>query len=257
MNGGGGNNGNNEVVVDGASVVMPRQGGSIATSPSGDAVQELRVQTTMFDAAYGHSNGGVVSYAARSGANQLHGSFEDFYRKKAFNANTWLNNKRGLPRGNASRQFYSGAVGGPVFIPKLYDGRSRTFFFTSLRHEFSSNHSTYSARVPTAAERQGDFSHILNSQGGPLTIYMQITESKHSNVRMINGKREALISARGADRTHPVVAPEVGRPRRRFSTLAPAVQQRPSNTRQRPTTGGRPAPQVNVFTPHSGTTPPG
>lgn len=171
INGGGGAAGNNEVVVDGASVVMPRQGGSIATSPSGDTVEELRVQTTMFDAAYGHSNGGVVTYATRSGSNQLHGSFEDFYRNKAFNANTWLNNKRGLPRGDDSRQFYSGAVGGPVWIPRIYDGRNRTFFFTSLQHELNRNVNTYSARVPTEAERQGDFSQTLNSEGTPLTIY--------------------------------------------------------------------------------------
>ena len=171
INGGGATSGNNEVVVDGASVVMPRQGGSIGTSPSGDAVEELRVQTTMFDAAYGHSNGGVVSYATRSGTNRLHGSFEDFYRNKAFNANTWLNNKRGLPKGDDSRQFYSGAIGGPVWIPKLYDGRNRTFFFTSLQHEFTSNDNTYSARVPTDLERGGDFSQTLNSQGTALTIY--------------------------------------------------------------------------------------
>src|SRR5574340_407760 len=113
VNGGGASSGNNEVVVDGASVVMPRQGGAIATSPSGDTVEELLVQTTMFDAAYGHSNGGVVIYATRSGTNQLHGSFEDFYR----------------------------------------------------------NPNTTSARVPTDAERHGDFSRTLSSQGGALTIY--------------------------------------------------------------------------------------
>ncbi len=134
-------------------------------------MEELRVQTTLFDAAYGHSNGGVVSYATRSGTNQLHGSFEDFYRNKVFNANSWLNNKRGLARGDDSRQFYSGAVGGPIRIPKLYDGRNRTFFFTSLQHEYVSSPNTYSARVPTDAERQGDFSQTLSSQGGPLAIF--------------------------------------------------------------------------------------
>ncbi len=171
VNGGGAGSGNNEVTVDGASVVMPRQGGSIATSPSGDTVEELRVQTTMFDAAYGHSNGGVVTYATRSGTNAPHGSFEYFYRDKALNANSWLNNKRGLPRGDDSRKFWSGAVGGPVWLPKLYDGRNRTFFFTSVQHEFNSSPNTYSARVPTDLERQGDFSQTVNSQGGALTIY--------------------------------------------------------------------------------------
>ncbi|MFB3827199.1 MAG: carboxypeptidase regulatory-like domain-containing protein [Bryobacteraceae bacterium] len=175
VNGGGATSGNNEVVVDGASVVMPRQGGSIATSPSGDTVEELRVQTTMFDAAYGHSNGGVVSYATRSGTNQLHGSFEDFYRNSAFNANSWTNNKRGVKKPDDTRQFWSGAVGGPVYLPKLYDGRNRTFFFTSVQHEKTKGGTTFSGRVPTEAERQGDFSQTLNSQGGALTIYNPYT----------------------------------------------------------------------------------
>jgi hypothetical protein len=67
INGGGNGSGNNEITIDGASVVMPRQGGSIASSPSGDNVQEMRVQTTMFDAAFGRSNGGVVTYSTRGG----------------------------------------------------------------------------------------------------------------------------------------------------------------------------------------------
>src|SRR5262249_532052 len=67
INGGGGVTGANEIVIDGGSVVMPRQRGSMANSPSGDTVEELRVQTTMFDAAFGHSGGGVVTYATRGG----------------------------------------------------------------------------------------------------------------------------------------------------------------------------------------------
>ncbi len=171
VHGGGATMGRNEIVVDGASVVMPRQGGSIGTSPSGDTVEELRVQTTMFDAAYGHSNGGVISYATRSGTNDLHGSFEGFIRNEIFNANSWTNNKRGVPRPDDNRQFYSGTLGGPLYLPKLYDGRNRTFFFTSVQWEGSKGGTTYSARVPTEAERKGDFSQTLNAQGTPLTIY--------------------------------------------------------------------------------------
>jgi hypothetical protein len=175
INGGGATEGRNEVVVDGASVVMPRQGGAIGTSPSGDTVEELRVQTTMFDAAYGHSNGGVVTYATRSGSNRPHGSFEGFLRNKALNANSWTNNTRGLARPDDNRQFYSGAAGGPVFIPKLYDGRNRTFFFTSVQKESRVSNPTYGGRVPSDLERQGDFSQTLSAQGAPLTIFNPYT----------------------------------------------------------------------------------
>ncbi|MFB3829457.1 MAG: carboxypeptidase regulatory-like domain-containing protein [Bryobacteraceae bacterium] len=171
VHGGGATQVANEIVVDGASVVMPRQGGSIASSPSGDVVEELRVQTTMFDAAYGHTNGGVVTYATRSGTNQVHGSFEGFLRNKALNANSWLNNKRGLQRPDDSRQFYSGAFGGPVYLPKIYDGRNRTFFFTSVQYERMHKGTTESGRVPTELERQGDFSQTISGQGGQLAIY--------------------------------------------------------------------------------------
>ncbi|NWF85497.1 MAG: TonB-dependent receptor [Bryobacteraceae bacterium] len=173
--GGAGQDGRNEIVVDGASVTMPRQGGALAVSPSGDSVEELRVQTTMLDASYGRSNGGVISYATRSGTNDLHGSFEYFIRNKALNANSWLNNRKGLPRADDPRKFYSGALGGPVAIPKLYDGRNRTFFFASAQYDSRWSVPTYGGRVPSELERQGDFSRTLSAKGTPLVIYNPYT----------------------------------------------------------------------------------
>jgi len=171
VHGGGGSAGLNEIIVDGASVVMPRQNGAVATSPGGDSVEEVRVQTTMFDAAYGHSNGGVVTYATRGGTNQLHGSFESFYRNNALEANGWTRNRNGIPRAGVDRQFFSGAVGGPLVVPKLYNGRNRTFFFASAESDRSSNAMMMSGRTPTESERKGDFSQTLNSQGTRLDLY--------------------------------------------------------------------------------------
>jgi hypothetical protein len=175
MLGGGGQEGRNEIVVDGASVTMPRQGGAIAVSPSGDSVEELLVQTTMFDAAYGRSNGGVISYATRSGTNDLHGSFEIFYRNKILNANSWFNNRKGLPRPDDPRRLWSGTIGGPLVIPKLYNGRNRTFFFASVQYDARWSNPTYGGRVPSELERQGDFSQTLSSRGTPLVIYNVFT----------------------------------------------------------------------------------
>lgn len=179
--GGGGQDGRNEVIVDGASVTMPRQGGAMAASPSGDSVEELRVQTTMFDASYGRSNGGVISYATRSGTNTLHGSFEYFYRNKALNANSWLNNRNGVPRPNDPRKFSSGTLGGPIVLPKLYDGRNRTFFFSSVQYDSRVSNPTYGGRVPTEAEREGDFSQTLSAKGAPLVIYNPYTTEIRGN----------------------------------------------------------------------------
>jgi hypothetical protein len=171
VNGGGARTGGNEVVVDGASIVLPRQRGSMAGSPSGDTVEELRVQTTMFDAAYGHTSGGVISYATRGGTNQVHGSFEGFYRNKVFNANAWSSNKNGLPRQDVNRKFFSGTVGGPVYLPRVYDGRNRTFFFVSVQKEKNMSPQSYLGRTMTEQEKAGDFSGTLNGQGTALQIY--------------------------------------------------------------------------------------
>jgi hypothetical protein len=171
INGSGVRQGGNEIVIDGVSVTMPRQAGAVSASPSGDTVEELRVQTTMFDAAYGHTTGGVVTYATRGGTNQVHGSFEGFYRNKVFNANSWQNNKNGLPRADVNRKFFSGTLGGPVYIPNVYDGRNRTFFFFSGQQEQNMAGITYERRTLTELERAGDFSNTLYSQGTPLQIY--------------------------------------------------------------------------------------
>jgi hypothetical protein len=76
------------VLVDGVSVIVPRQYGDITISPSVDAVEKVRIQSTMFDAAFGHSAGGLIGSATRGGTSQMHGWFEDFYRNKIFDANS-------------------------------------------------------------------------------------------------------------------------------------------------------------------------
>ena len=122
--------GKNEITIDGASVVMPRQGGAIARETTS---RRSAFRPPMFDAAFGHSNGDVVTYSTRGGTNNPHGSSEGSYRNTGWNANTWTNNKRGVPAPSTDRQFYSGAFGRPLYLPKLYNGRSRTFFFTSAQ----------------------------------------------------------------------------------------------------------------------------
>ncbi len=167
--GGGSGVGKNEIIVDG--IPNTTASGTIGFVPSLDSVEEVKVHTTMFDAAYGHSNGGALSIATRSGANDPHGAVYLNKRWRGLYANSWTNNRLGLPKPPVQYQQWGYTVGGPVWLPKLYNGRNRTFFSTSLERDHDPRELTRQARVPTQAERGGDFSQTLNRQGGAFAIY--------------------------------------------------------------------------------------
>ncbi len=170
INGGSGGTRGNEMTVDGIPNVNPRQSGLFVTVPAPDAVQEFKVHTTMFDASNGRSNAGALSFSTRQGTNEFHGSAYDFYRNRALNANSWSNNRNGLPKPPVDYNLWGGTIGGPVRLPR-YDGRNRTFFFFYLENTTNAQPDTRYGRVPTELERQGDFSQTLAPAGSLLQIY--------------------------------------------------------------------------------------
>ncbi len=127
------------------------------TQPGVDAIEEVAVQTSNFAAEYGQAGGGLFNVTMKSGTNTLHGSAYDYWYNEAFNASS--------PYGRKDRQRrhdYGFTAGGPVYIPKVYDGRDKTFFFFNfeqLREKSVDNNTTFT--VPTLKMRQGDFSEIL------------------------------------------------------------------------------------------------
>jgi hypothetical protein len=171
ISGGGATQGSNEVILDGVPDTVPLSSGSVVYVPSVDAVEEVKVNTTMFDASYGHSNGGAVTIVTRGGTNQLHGSVYLFKRWAALNANSWSNDRFGVAKPPVNYHQWGYFVSGPVYLPKIYNGRNRTFFATNLERDDDVRDLSEQARVPTALERQGDFSQTLSRSGGPLTIY--------------------------------------------------------------------------------------
>jgi hypothetical protein len=191
--GGGGGTGNNEVIVDGVPNTAARSGGLILYVPTQDSTNEMKIMTTMFDAAYGHTNGGVVSITTKGGANQLHGSFYGYKKWAALNANTWSNNRQGLPKAPVSYAQLGFMASGPVEIPTLYHGRNRTFWLLAMEGDTAYNDLFEQARVPTALERTGDFSQTLNSLGSaPLQIYDPYTTVGTGN----NATRTPFAGAR-------------------------------------------------------------
>ncbi len=120
-----------------------------------DALQEFRVQSSTYSAEYGRNPGGQFSFVTRSGTNQWHGTGFDYLRNDAFDANDWFNDYYALPIPAERQNDFGGTLGGPVTIPKLYDGKDKTFFFFSyegLRLEQPQEAST--SYVPTVALRE-------------------------------------------------------------------------------------------------------
>ncbi|MBV8843372.1 MAG: TonB-dependent receptor [Bryobacterales bacterium] len=142
------------------------------TQPSVDAVQEVSIQTSNYAAEFGQAGGGVYNTTMKSGTNQYHGSAYDYMANEAFNAGTPNTQKPGSPnehiRNRQRRNDYGFTLGGPVRIPKLFNGRDKTFFFFNFE-QYRETIVTYGGTaagiktVPTPAIRNGDFSAVLGT----------------------------------------------------------------------------------------------
>src|SRR5262245_41104412 len=151
-------------------------------SPSIEAVTEFTVDTNGFKAEFGQAAGGIMSFASKSGTNQLHGSAYDFVRNEKFDANNFFNNGRGIARPIYKQHDFGASAGGPVWIPKLYNGKNRTFFFWSYEAFRNRDGANGTVRtVPTAEMYDGDFRNWVNSTGVMYPIYDPTTQTVSSN----------------------------------------------------------------------------
>jgi hypothetical protein len=166
----GGRSNTSEILLDGAETRNSTTN-DIAYTPSLETVQEFKVYTNSFSAEFGRSGGGAITVATRSGTNDLHGALYEFLRNDKLNANSWNNNRVGLPRNAFRRNEYGVAIGGPIVIPKIYDGRNRSFFFFNWEQVPQRSPDNVLVTVPTALERTGDFSQTVNNAGQRIVIY--------------------------------------------------------------------------------------
>lgn len=143
--------------------------------PPADAIQEFKVQTATFDAQFGNTEGGVTSISIKSGTNAFHGSGYFWEEPGGLTANDFFGNasKQGRPDSFSNR--WGGSLGGPVWIPKLYNGRNKTFFFWAyegIRDARPRNNGT--PTTATEAMLRGDFSELLKL-GPAYQIYNPFT----------------------------------------------------------------------------------
>jgi hypothetical protein len=162
----------NQLTINGIGDIDTGSDGSQNVAISMDSMAEFKILTGMYQAEYGRNAGAQIALVTKSGSSDFHGSGYWYHRHDDLNANTFINNVRGLPR-NLYRYNDPGyTIGGPVYIPKLLHAtKDKLFFFWSeeFQRQLSPN-SPKNVTLPTAAERTGDFSKSVDNNGKPLTI---------------------------------------------------------------------------------------
>jgi hypothetical protein len=139
--------------------------------PTLESVQEVKIQSNTYDAEMARTGGGMFNTLMKSGTNDYHGSLYGHVRRTSMDANNFFSNEAGIPITNQPNTTWGGSFGGHVSIPKLYNGKNKTFFFLGVEHydDWSSDSSQFN--LPTALERTGDFSKSFNADGSLHVIY--------------------------------------------------------------------------------------
>jgi hypothetical protein len=169
---GGGQSQSNELLLDGTPDMTRNR--RVAYNPPVDAVSEIKVEAFQPDAAYGNTGGGTVNVVMRGGTNEFHGSVYEFNQVSALKATPWFTRIAGQRKSVTRFNQYGVSAGGPVWIPKIVNGRNRLFWFYSFEGIRQSEPEPLFSTVPTAEQRRGDFSALLRL-GPSYTIYDPMT----------------------------------------------------------------------------------
>jgi hypothetical protein len=156
---------NTNFVVDGVSTYNRRSGKIILTPPL-DAMREFRVETSGYSAEYGRLAGGVLTVVLKSGTNRLHGSLFEYLRNSRLDARSAFDPEKAPLRRNQ----FGATFDGPVVVPRVYDGRNRTFFLVSWESVRQVQGQTRRTRVPSTLERAGDFSRTYDVTGSLIPL---------------------------------------------------------------------------------------
>lgn len=164
--------GSQELVLDGANLADRFLGGDPLRLPSLESVEEFKVESNNSSAKFSRPTSIILS--TKSGTNAFHGSLFETHRNNAIGKARQRQDYYTKPP-QLIRNEFGGSAGGPVFLPKFYDGRNRTFWFFAYEANRTVSSTTGGYRVPTAAMRQGDFSQLYDSQDRLIRIYDPMT----------------------------------------------------------------------------------
>ncbi len=163
--------GSAEIRLDGNLATGPEQGegatNNLSYMPSTEVIQEFKVQNNSFSAEYGSNGGTVMNVLMKSGTNKFHGSGWWFGQRPGLNANDFFSVRDGVPRSGGKHDQYGFSLGGPIF-------KGKTFFLVDLERQRNISKNLVSKRVPTALERQGNFSQTLTQDTNGNAVPVQL-----------------------------------------------------------------------------------
>ncbi|HLZ90879.1 MAG TPA: TonB-dependent receptor [Candidatus Acidoferrum sp.] len=137
--------------------------------PPVDAVQEFKVQTSDFSAEFGRSGAAVLNATIKSGTNELHGAAWEFFRNDKLDAADFFENAGGIPKGELRQNQFGFTAGGPVIIPKVYNGKNKLFFFGDYEGLRRVQGTILTGSVPTVAERASGYTNFQDLITGQST----------------------------------------------------------------------------------------
>lgn len=199
---GGGQQFESEVTVDGIVGGRTQLTGSITeAAPPVDAVREFKVTNSLMSAEWGHTGIGVVNLQLKSGANQFHGTAFEYLRNDKLDARSWLAAGRTSTRQNE----FGFTFGGPIWVPKVYQGRDRTFFFFSYAGSRKRGATeTQAVQIPRPENIAGDFSSLVDRAGALRRIYDPATTRSDPQQGFVRDPFPGNLIPR--DRMDPVAA---------------------------------------------------
>lgn len=158
-----------EVQLEGLSMAIAEVPGDPRTfTMPPDAIQEFSFATSSYTAEFGNTGGGVAQFTVKSGTNDLHGNAYEHFKNDKLNARGFFQRTRPIRRENE----FGFSIGGPIWIPKVYNGRNRSFFFFNYNdYIFRSGPANALGSVPTAAFKRGDLSGLRDNSGALIPIY--------------------------------------------------------------------------------------
>jgi hypothetical protein len=147
---------NNNVEVFGGSYA----GSDAAVNPPPDGIQEFRMESGNYNAEFGHSTGAVIDAVTKSGTNALHGDLWEYFRNEDLDSNNYFSLLNHVAKSEYRQNEFGGTIGGPVLVPKIYNGRNKTFFFFDYQGNKITTPAPFTGTVPTMGMKNSGFSNL-------------------------------------------------------------------------------------------------
>ncbi|NWF83619.1 MAG: TonB-dependent receptor [Bryobacteraceae bacterium] len=182
------------LAIDGITDLDTGSNSTVHFQPNMDAISEIKILTSNYQAEFGRNGGGVITVITKGGSKEFHGTGYWFYRHESLNANSFFNNRNGVPKNPYRYRINGYTIGGPIYIPKVFNKeKDKLFFFWSQEYVgMKKDYGTRYVNMPTQLERNGDFSRSFDSSGRLIPINDPITRLPYPNNTIPKSQFSAL-----------------------------------------------------------------